>query len=91
MRFWAEDAAEALKPIPKDLVEVGICDEIILEPSGGAHREFLLSANSLKKSILKNLEKLLKVKPESFLDNYIKLMAKTTRISSSIPHQYVNK
>jgi len=33
----AKQAAEALKLIPKDLVELGICDRIVQEPTGGAH------------------------------------------------------
>ena len=41
----AEDAAEALKPTPNDLVEIGICNRIIKEPNGGAHRDFNASAN----------------------------------------------
>ena len=44
----AEDAAEALKPIPSDLAEMGICDEIIAEPNGGAHRDFQSSADLLR-------------------------------------------
>jgi acetyl-CoA carboxylase carboxyl transferase subunit alpha len=33
----AKQAAEALKVIPTDLVELGICDRIVQEPVGGAH------------------------------------------------------
>ena len=33
----ARQAAEALKVIPEDLVELGICDRIVQEPVGGAH------------------------------------------------------
>ncbi|MFC1785376.1 acetyl-CoA carboxylase carboxyltransferase subunit alpha [Candidatus Neomarinimicrobiota bacterium] len=33
----AKQAAEALKVIPADLVELGICDRIVQEPFGGAH------------------------------------------------------
>ena len=43
----AEDAAEALKPIPTDLEEMGICDRIVAEPKGGAHRDFEASASAL--------------------------------------------
>ena len=37
-----------IKPTPKDLLEIGICDRIIEEPNGGAHRDFEASFNSLK-------------------------------------------
>ena len=30
----AEEAAEALKPIPSDLLKIGICERIIDEPNG---------------------------------------------------------
>ena len=68
----AEDAAEALKPIPTDLEEMGICERIIEEPNGGAHRDFESSADLLKKALLEEVELLSKIKPEKFLDNRIK-------------------
>jgi acetyl-CoA carboxylase carboxyl transferase subunit alpha len=34
----AEAAAQQLKLTPPDLVELGVADEIIPEPAGGAHR-----------------------------------------------------
>ena len=68
----AEDAAEALKPIPTDLKEMGICERIIEEPNGGAHRDFESSADLLKKALIEEVELLSKIKPEKFLDNRIK-------------------
>lgn len=68
----AEDAAEALKPIPTDLEEMGICERIIGEPNGGAHRDFESSADLLKKALIEEVELLSKIKPEKFLDNRIK-------------------
>ena len=67
----AEDAAEALKPIPTDLEEMGICDRIIEEPNGGAHRDFEASANALKSALVDELDELSKVKPDEFLENRI--------------------
>jgi len=68
----AEDAAEALKPTPSDLVEMGICDRIVKEPNGGAHRDFEAAATELKKAILEELNELEKMVPEAFLENRIK-------------------
>ena len=68
----AEHAAEALKPIPEDLVEMGICDKIIEEPNGGAHRDFISSANLLKSTLLNELSDLIKINQDQFLDNRIK-------------------
>ncbi len=67
----AEEAAEALKPTPSDLVKVGICEKIIDEPNGGAHRDFESSAISLKNSIVDELEKLSNVDPSKFLERRI--------------------
>tara|TARA_Y100001970_G_scaffold9413_1_gene10985 strand:+ start:2109 stop:3059 length:951 start_codon:yes stop_codon:yes gene_type:complete len=64
----AEEAAEALKVIPDDLVKMGICDEIIEEPNGGAHRDIESSSQNLKSAILNGLKKLEPVNPESFID-----------------------
>ena len=68
----AEDAAEALKPIPSDLAEMGICDEIIEEPNGGAQRDFQSSADLLKESLLKHLDSLSLITSEDFLEKRIK-------------------
>ena len=67
----AEDAAEALKPIPSDLAEVGICDEIIAEPNGGAQRDFQSSADLLKESLLKHLDSLTSISSEDYLEKRI--------------------
>ena len=67
----AEDAAEALKPTPTDLEKVGICERIIEEPNGGAHRDFKSSASLLKSALIDELDKLSNVNPNEFLDNRI--------------------
>ena len=51
------DAAKAMKLSAKDLLELEIVDEIILEPLGGAHRDRNLVLQNIKNSIIKNLEK----------------------------------
>ena len=48
----APEAADAMKVMPADLKKMGICDRIINEPLGGAHREFDKMAPKLKKIIL---------------------------------------
>tara|TARA_Y100000590_G_scaffold447997_1_gene584034 strand:+ start:64 stop:1167 length:1104 start_codon:yes stop_codon:yes gene_type:complete len=49
------EAAEAMKLSSKDLLELGVIDEIILEPLGGAHRDREQCLNAVKQSIKKNL------------------------------------
>ncbi len=49
------EAAEAMKLTAKDLMKLGIVDEVIKEPLGGAHRDNDKTAIDIKESILKNL------------------------------------
>ena len=50
------DAAKAMKLSAKDLLELKVIDEIILEPIGGAHRDKNYILNSVRNSINKNLK-----------------------------------
>ncbi|MEC8839227.1 MAG: acetyl-CoA carboxylase carboxyltransferase subunit alpha [Candidatus Neomarinimicrobiota bacterium] len=52
----ASDAADAMKVSPKDLKDIGICDRIINEPTGGAHREPEKMYEIIKKIILEELD-----------------------------------
>lgn len=54
-------AAEALKITARDLQHLGIVDEIVPEPIGGAHRDPLATAETLKKVIQKHLQELQKL------------------------------
>lgn len=54
----APDAAEAMKVSAQELIKIGIVDEIIPEPSGGAHRDYEEMATSLKKSVTDALSRL---------------------------------
>lgn len=51
-------AAEALKITSSDLKNLGILDEILPEPIGGAHSDPLKAAEILKAALLRNLETL---------------------------------
>ena len=60
--LWKDDtksniAAEVQKLTAQDLLELGIIDEIVKEPIGGAHRNKNLSIENLKKEILMYLKK----------------------------------
>ncbi len=54
----APEAAEALRITPKDLCALGIVDEIVPEPLGGAHRDPRGAAELLKQSISRTLDEL---------------------------------
>lgn len=57
----APEAAEALKLTAQDLLKLGIVDEIIPEPEGGAHRSYEEAAKNVKKAIIDNLEMINKI------------------------------
>jgi len=59
-RSAAPKAAEALKITAKDLRELGLVDEIVPEPLGGAHNQMQEMAQTLKTALVKNLEDLKK-------------------------------
>ena len=48
-------AAEAMKLTAKDLLSLGVIDEVIEEPVGGAHRDADKISHDVKTSIIKNL------------------------------------
>ena len=64
----AEEAAEALKVTPNDMIEMGVCDQIIIEPNGGAHRDRESASKNLKSALLDALNELESIEPESFND-----------------------
>ena len=67
----AEIAADAMKVTAKDLYEMGICDEIIPEPIGGAHKDYNLMAGRLKEIIVKSLKELFKLDSEELIERRI--------------------
>lgn len=59
----APQAAEALKITAVDLKNLGILDELLPEPIGGAHSEPLKTAEILKAALIRNLEELSQLTP----------------------------
>jgi acetyl-CoA carboxylase carboxyl transferase subunit alpha len=62
------DAAKAMKLSAKDLLELKVIDEIILEPLGGAHRDRNLILSSVRESISKNLSLFQEMTAEEILE-----------------------
>ncbi|MDP2044146.1 MAG: acetyl-CoA carboxylase carboxyltransferase subunit alpha [Candidatus Omnitrophota bacterium] len=60
-------AAEVLKLTGADLLKMGIIDEIIPEPLGGAHRDAQKAAGNIKEAILRNLKELGSLEKEELL------------------------
>jgi acetyl-CoA carboxylase carboxyl transferase subunit alpha len=61
------DAATSLKMTAKDLLELGIIDEIIPEPLGGAHREPKAIADRIAKALTNQLFSLTDLSPDQLL------------------------
>jgi acetyl-CoA carboxylase carboxyl transferase subunit alpha len=61
-------AAEAMKLTAKDLLKLGVIDEIISEPLGGAHRDPESIAVDIKHSITKNLNSFKNLSKEEIYD-----------------------
>ncbi|OED36105.1 acetyl-CoA carboxylase carboxyltransferase subunit alpha [PVC group bacterium (ex Bugula neritina AB1)] len=68
----ASEAASALKIMSKDLLDMGIVDDIIQEPRGGAHRNFKKAAENIKASIFKYTHICENVAIETLLDRRYK-------------------
>jgi acetyl-CoA carboxylase carboxyl transferase subunit alpha len=64
----AETAAVALKITAKDLKELGIVDEIVPEPEGGAHTDYEAAARSLDAVLDRQLMALLNQPTKELLD-----------------------
>lgn len=69
-RSWdyKESAAESLKLTAPDLKKIGIVDEIVAEPIGGAHRDPASMFDILKKKLSKELKSISKVKPDKLIN-----------------------
>jgi acetyl-CoA carboxylase carboxyl transferase subunit alpha len=63
----APEAAGVLRITPPDLVGMGIVDEVVPEPSGGAHRDPRAAADLLKEAICRKLAELERVPVKELL------------------------
>ena len=69
-RSWdyKEQAAEALKLTPTDLLSQGIIDRIVPEPLGGAHKNHKEIAETLKDVLLEEIKTLSKIPAEKLIN-----------------------
>ena len=66
-RAKAPEAAAALKLTAMDLLRLGLIDEVVPEPLGGAHRDPDAAAQNLKTALKKNLKELLELEPKKLV------------------------
>jgi acetyl-CoA carboxylase carboxyl transferase subunit alpha len=64
----AQKAAESMKITAPDLFELGVIDEIIAEPKGGAHRDIKEQAENIDKVIEKSLAELKNLSNDELLE-----------------------
>lgn len=72
----AGEAAEMMKITSKDIVELGVADDVIAEPLGGAHSDWNATAASIKSMIRKDLAHYKKKSVEDIIqERYAKFRA----------------
>lgn len=64
---YAENAAKALKLTSRHLKRLGAVDDVIEEPTGGAHRDHYQMAARLKMYLVKSLRELTELSPDELL------------------------
>ncbi len=63
----AEEAADAMRVTPQDLVEMGVCDRTLPEPLGGAHRDVDAVAATVKSALIETLAELKDMPPDELV------------------------
>jgi acetyl-CoA carboxylase carboxyl transferase subunit alpha len=63
----AKEAASALRMRAKDLLELGLIDEVIAEPVGGAHRNHAAAAASFQEFVVRQINELKTHSPDDLL------------------------
>jgi acetyl-CoA carboxylase carboxyl transferase subunit alpha len=66
---YAEQAAKALKITSKDLLRLGVIDDVIEEPLGGAHRDVNQMASRLKMYLLRCVRELVAKPVDELVDS----------------------
>src|SRR5262249_51226701 len=75
-RSASAKAAEALKITARDLLQLGLVDEVVPEPLGGAHANPEKMAENLRECLLKHLAELMSLPaPERLKQRYAKFRA----------------
>jgi acetyl-CoA carboxylase carboxyl transferase subunit alpha len=62
------EAAAQLKLTATDLVELGVCDEIIAEAPGGAHRDPAVTASKVRTALKRHLKELMPLEPDELVE-----------------------
>ena len=68
-RKHAPEAAEAMKLVAPDLMKLGLIDDVIPEPTGGAHHDHQASADAFRDKVLEHIGQLLQMTTSELLDS----------------------
>ncbi|MFC4596928.1 acetyl-CoA carboxylase carboxyl transferase subunit alpha [Cohnella hongkongensis] len=79
----ADQAAEAMKITAKDLHELGVIEEIIPEPQGGAHRDKAAQAESIKEALWRHLQELGALTPDELREDRYRKFRKVGRFGTA--------
>lgn len=80
----AQEAAQALKITAQDLHDLGVVDEIVSEPKGGAHRDPRLMAQTIQQLLIKHLTSLLPLSPTELVEDRYQKFSKIGQFSSAV-------
>jgi acetyl-CoA carboxylase carboxyl transferase subunit alpha len=79
------EAAEALRLTSKDLSELGVIDEIVREPLGGAHRAPSVAMNEVRRVLLRHLRELSALPIEELLQRRRKKYRRMAEVPGRFP------
>ncbi len=78
-------AAQALHITAKDILELGVCDEVVPEPPGGAHHDFDETAATLADALEKHLGELEKLPLNALRDARYKKFRNMAQYFTTLP------
>ncbi|MCB9915451.1 MAG: acetyl-CoA carboxylase carboxyltransferase subunit alpha [Planctomycetes bacterium] len=79
------DAAEALKLTAGDLTQLGLVDDVVPEPVGGAHRDREKAMATVRATVIRELEALKQVPIEELLERRMRKFRKAGEIAGRFP------
>lgn len=63
------EACQAMKMTAKEILQLGVVDEVIDEPLGGAHHDFELAAANVRRAVARHVAELSKLSPDEVRQN----------------------
>jgi len=81
----APDAAQSLRLTPAHLLELGIVDEIIPEPLGGAHRDPRAMATALERRLVQHLRRLRRIDADTLLETRYERIRHVGPVLTGVP------